>query len=184
MCWHTLSEIEKPDSGTEPIHQEHMMCSRFRGSCPSDVKSAGHPESGFSISLSVCSAQALCAPRETPKTPAGGGTPGYGPGPQILSGWPAHPQGRAARFLRIRGFLEALIRGGCFEGSDYWELFGKGEFGFISRLRSAFFVRRKPGRPSGRRLLPGSYRRRDIFSPGISCFRLLRSGVDRDRRSG
>ncbi|SCJ55375.1 Uncharacterised protein [uncultured Clostridium sp.] len=43
----TLSEIEKPGSGTEPIHQEHVMCSRFRGSCPSDVKSAVHPEPGF-----------------------------------------------------------------------------------------------------------------------------------------
>ena len=28
------------------------MCSRFRGSCPSDVKSAGHPEPGFPIPLS------------------------------------------------------------------------------------------------------------------------------------
>ena len=54
LRWNTLSEIEKPGSGTEPIHQEHVMCSRFRGSCPSDVKSAGHPEPGFPISLSGC----------------------------------------------------------------------------------------------------------------------------------
>ncbi|MCU6736087.1 hypothetical protein, partial [Diplocloster agilis] len=44
-------------------------CSRFRGSCPSDVKSAVHPESGFPISLSVFTA-ALCAPREIQKDPA------------------------------------------------------------------------------------------------------------------
>ena len=81
LRWYPLSEIEKPGSGTEPIHQEHMMCSRFRGSCPSDVKSAGHPEPGFSISLSVCTA-ALCAPGETQKNPAAGSLPGYRPGPQ------------------------------------------------------------------------------------------------------
>ena len=69
LRWNTLSEIEKPGSGTEPIHQEHVMCSRFRGSCPSDVKSAVHPEPGFSIPLSVCTA-ALCTPGETPKNPA------------------------------------------------------------------------------------------------------------------
>ena len=68
LRWHPLSEIEKPGSGTEPIHQEHVMCSRFRGSCPSDVKSAVHPESGFPISLSVFTA-ALCASREIQKTP-------------------------------------------------------------------------------------------------------------------
>ena len=56
-----LRGIGKPGSGTEPIHQEHVMCSRFRGSCPSDVKSAVHPEPGFPISLSGYSA-ALCAP--------------------------------------------------------------------------------------------------------------------------
>ena len=66
LRWNTLSEIEKPGSGTEPIHQEHVMCSRFRGSCPSDVKSAVHPEPGFPISLSVFTA-ALCPPRETQK---------------------------------------------------------------------------------------------------------------------
>ncbi|SCI58692.1 Uncharacterised protein [uncultured Clostridium sp.] len=44
------------------------MCSRFRGSCPSDVKSAGHPESGFPIPLSG-DAAALCAPREIQKNP-------------------------------------------------------------------------------------------------------------------
>ena len=59
LRWNTLSEIEKPGSGTEPIHQEHVMCSRFRGSCPSDVKSAVHPESAARISLSNCAA-ALC----------------------------------------------------------------------------------------------------------------------------
>ena len=46
------------------------MCSRFRGSCASDVKSAVHPEPGFPISLSVFTA-ALCAPGETQKKPAG-----------------------------------------------------------------------------------------------------------------
>ncbi len=76
LRWHTLSGIEKPGSGTEPIHQEHMMCSRFRGSCPSDVKSAVHPEPGFSISLSVCTA-ALCAPGETQNPPAAESTPGH-----------------------------------------------------------------------------------------------------------
>ncbi|MBU9743577.1 hypothetical protein KTH81_07050, partial [Lachnospiraceae bacterium ASD3451] len=57
-----------------PIHQEHVMCSRFRGSCPSDVKSAVHPESGFPISLSVFTA-ALCAPREIQKNPAARSVP-------------------------------------------------------------------------------------------------------------
>ena len=52
------------------------MCSRFRGSCPSDVKSAVHPEPGFPISLSVFTA-ALCAPGETQKNPAAGSFPGY-----------------------------------------------------------------------------------------------------------
>ena len=59
LRWHPLREIGKPGSGTEPIHQEHMRCSRFRGSCPSDVKSAGHPEPGFPISLSGCSANVV-----------------------------------------------------------------------------------------------------------------------------
>ena len=68
LRWLQLSEIQKPDSGTEPIHQERMMRSRFRGSCPSDVKSAVHPESGFWISLSYSTA-ALCPPGETPKEP-------------------------------------------------------------------------------------------------------------------
>ena len=72
LRWHPLSGIEKPGSGTEPIHQEHVMCSRFRGSCPSDVKSAVHPESGFPISLSVFTA-ALCAPGEIQKNPAARG---------------------------------------------------------------------------------------------------------------
>ena len=73
---HPLSEIEKPGSGTEPIHQEHVMCSRFRGSCPSDVKSAGHPEPGFPIPLSGSTA-ALCAPGETQKNPAARSIPGH-----------------------------------------------------------------------------------------------------------
>ena len=76
LRWNTLSEIEKPDSGTEPIHQEHLTCSRFRGSCPSDVKSAVHPESDFPISLSVFTA-ALCVPREIQKNPAARSVPGY-----------------------------------------------------------------------------------------------------------
>ena len=76
LRWHTLSEIEKPGSGAEPIHQEHVMCSRFRGSCPSDVKSDVHPEPGFPIPLSGRTA-ALCAPRETQKAPAAGSIPGY-----------------------------------------------------------------------------------------------------------
>ena len=50
------------------------MCSRFRGSCPSDVKSAVHPEPGFPISLSVFTA-ALCAPREIQKNPAARSVP-------------------------------------------------------------------------------------------------------------
>ena len=78
LRWPPLSEIEKPGSGIEPIHQEHVMCSRFRGSCPSDVKSAGHPEPGFPISLSGSTA-ALCAPGETPKIPAAWNTPGDRP---------------------------------------------------------------------------------------------------------
>ena len=76
LRWHPLSEIEKPGSGTEPIHQEHVMCSRFRGSCPSDVKSAVHPESGFPISPSVFTA-ALCVPREIQKNRAARSVPGY-----------------------------------------------------------------------------------------------------------
>ena len=81
LRWQPLSGIEKPGSGTEPIHQEHVMCSRFRGSCPSDVKSAVHPEPGFSIPPSGCSA-ALCAPRVTPKNPASGNIPEYHPRPR------------------------------------------------------------------------------------------------------
>ena len=69
-----LRGIGKPGSGTEPIHQEHVMCSRFRGSCPSDVKSAVHPESGFPISQSVFTA-ALCAPREIQKNRLPGASP-------------------------------------------------------------------------------------------------------------
>ena len=57
------------------------MCSRFRGSCPSDVKSAVHPEPGFLIPLSGGSA-ALCAPGETQKNQTGGNIPGYGRSPQ------------------------------------------------------------------------------------------------------
>ena len=94
LRWNTLSEIEKPGSGTEPIHQEHVMCSRFRGSCPSDVKSAVHPEPGFPISLSVFTA-ALCAPREIQKNPAARSVPGYRPRCQALSSGHAKPPGRA-----------------------------------------------------------------------------------------
>ena len=94
LCWYPLSEIEKPGSGTEPIHQEHVMCSRFRGSCPSDVKSAVHPEPGFPISLSVFTA-ALCAPREIQKNPAARSVPGYRPRFQALSSGHAKPPGRA-----------------------------------------------------------------------------------------
>ncbi|SCJ68367.1 Uncharacterised protein [uncultured Clostridium sp.] len=78
LRWPPLSGIGKTGSGTEPIHQEHVMCSRFRGSCPSDVKSAVHPEPGFSIPLSSSSA-ALCAPGEAQKNPAAGSVPGYRP---------------------------------------------------------------------------------------------------------
>ena len=60
------------------------MCSRFRGSCPSDVKSAVHPEPGFPISLSVFTA-ALCAPREIQKNPAPRSLPVYRPWFQNLS---------------------------------------------------------------------------------------------------
>ena len=87
----TLSEIEKPGSGTEPIHQEHMMCSRFRGSCPSDVKSAVHPEPGFPMSLSGYAA-ALCAPREIQKNPAARSVPGYRPRFQALSSGHRKPE--------------------------------------------------------------------------------------------
>ena len=89
LRWHPLSEIEKPGSGAEPIHQEHRMCSRFRGSCPSDVKSAGHPEPGFPISLSGRSA-AQCAPQETQKNPAVGSVPGYRPLSPALRGGLTH----------------------------------------------------------------------------------------------
>ena len=91
LRWHPLSEIEKPGSGTEPIHQEHVMCSRFRGSCPSDVKSAVHPEPGFPISLSVFTA-ALCAPREIQKNPAARSVPGYRPRFQALSSGHRKPE--------------------------------------------------------------------------------------------
>ena len=82
LRWQPLSGIEKPGSGTEPIHQEHVMCSRFRGSCPSDVKSAGHPEPGFSIPLSGSTA-ALCTPGETQKNPAARSSPYTIPRPQF-----------------------------------------------------------------------------------------------------
>ena len=67
LRWHPLSGIEKPGSG-----------------CPSDVKSAGHPESGFPIPLSG-DAAALCAPREIQKNPAARSIPGYRPRFQVLS---------------------------------------------------------------------------------------------------
>ena len=69
------------------------MCSRFRGSCPSDVKSAVHPEPGFPISLSVFTA-ALCAPREIQKNPATRSIPGYCPRFQVLSSGHRKPRGR------------------------------------------------------------------------------------------
>ncbi len=93
LRWPPLSEIEKPGSGTEPIHQEHVMCSRFRGSCPSDVKSAGHPEPGFSIPLSGGTA-ALCASRETQKNPTAGSRPGRRALSPFRSSEHPHPQGR------------------------------------------------------------------------------------------
>ena len=93
LRWNTLSEIEKPGSGTEPIHQEHVMCSRFRGSCPSDVKSAGHPEPGFPIPLSGYAA-ALCALREMQKNPAARSVPVYRPWFQALNSGHAKPPGR------------------------------------------------------------------------------------------
>ena len=69
------------------------MCSRFRGSCPSDVKSAVHPESGFPISLSVFTA-ALCAPREIQKNPVTRGVPVYRPRFQGVSRGHTKPPGR------------------------------------------------------------------------------------------
>ena len=69
------------------------MCSRFRGSCPSDVKSAVHPEPGFPISLSVFAA-ALCAPREIQKNPATRSVPGYRPRFQVLSSGHTKPRER------------------------------------------------------------------------------------------
>ena len=99
LRWYPLSGIEKPGSGTEPIHQEHVMCSRFRGSCPSDVKSAGHPEPGFSIPLTGCTA-ALCAPREIQKNPAARSVPGYHPQFQDLSSGHTKPPGEIAKFVR------------------------------------------------------------------------------------
>ena len=89
LRWHTLSGIEKPGSGTEPIHQEHVMCSRFRGSCPSDVKSAGHPEPGFPIPLTGCSA-ALCTPSGAQKRPGGRKHRSIPPQSQTLSS--VHPK--------------------------------------------------------------------------------------------
>ena len=89
LRWQPLSGIEKPGSGTEPIHQEHVMCSRFRGSCPSDVKSAGHPEPGFSIPLTGCSA-ALCTPNGAQKHPGGRKHRSIPPQSQTLSS--VHPK--------------------------------------------------------------------------------------------
>ena len=81
LRWLLLSGIGKPGSGTGPIHQERMMRSRFSGPCPSDVKSAGHPEPGFPIPLSSSTA-ALCAAGETQKNPSAGSIPGHRPGSQ------------------------------------------------------------------------------------------------------
>ena len=74
------------------------MCSRFRGSCASDVKSAVHPEPGFPISLSVFTA-ALCAPREIQKNPAARSVPGYRPRFQVLSSGHSAPW-KNAKFVR------------------------------------------------------------------------------------
>ena len=84
LRWYPLSEIEKPGSGTEPIHQEHLRCSRFRGSCPSDVKSAGHPEPGFPISLSGYQPPYALPGRHQRTRPPG--VPGYRPHTPTLSG--------------------------------------------------------------------------------------------------
>ena len=104
LRWYPLSEIEKPGSGTEPIHQEHMTCSRFRGSCPSDVKSAGHPEPGFPISLSGYAA-ALC-PSEPDIRAAGrrgGVLPCRTDPPQAPGTGPLPLQRRAAPKFRASG---------------------------------------------------------------------------------
>ena len=86
VCWLLLSGIQAADSGTGPIHQERMRRSRFSGPCPSDVKSAVHPESAAWISLSSSTA-ALCPPKDRcpprlPKQedpiPPPRGTPGFG----------------------------------------------------------------------------------------------------------
>ena len=86
VCWLLLSEIRAADSGTGPIHQERMRRSRFSGPCPSDVKSAVHPESAVRISLSSSTA-ALCPPkdrrppshpRQEHPIPAPGGLPCFG----------------------------------------------------------------------------------------------------------
>ena len=101
LRWHPLSGIEKPGSGTEPIHQEHVMCSRFRGSCPSDVKSAGHPEPGFPIPPSGYAA-ALCAPRKIQKNPAARSVPVYRPRFQAQSGGQRKPAAFPGRDKRSR----------------------------------------------------------------------------------
>ena len=109
-----LSGIGKPGSGTEPIHQEHVKCSRFRGSCPSDVKSAVHPESGFPIPLSGDSA-ALCAPREAQKNPAIGSIPGYlsSPQPPIKSSGHTQTRGRTV-WYRLEVLVFNAVSGSIF----------------------------------------------------------------------
>ena len=88
------------------------MCSRFRGSCPSDVKSAGHPESDFPIPLSG-DAAALCAPREIQKNPAARSIPGYRPRFQVLSSGHRKPRGRMLSQCyspRFRGFCPSDVK--------------------------------------------------------------------------
>ena len=117
LRWRSLSGIGKPGSGTEPIHQEHMRCSRFRGSCLSDVKSAGHPEPGFPIPLNGYSA-ALCAPKEPPKSPSAGSLPGYRPRSHPpSSGILPPPRKRRSRPCQI-----PFYRGGSVSGAGLSEL--------------------------------------------------------------
>ena len=67
--------------------RDSLRCSRFRGSCPSDVKSAGHPEPGFSISLSGYQPPYALPGRHQRIRPPG--VPGYRPHTPTLSRRPA-----------------------------------------------------------------------------------------------
>ena len=109
LRWRPLSGIGKPGSGTEPIHQEHVMCSRFRGSCTSDVKSAGHPEPGFPIPLSGSSA-ALCAPGETQKNPAARSIPGHRHTPPLKQRAYPNPRKNLGAWHRTPDFLRRICR--------------------------------------------------------------------------